>query len=52
MRSTALHCAAIRLALRLRRDLTEVLDCYERGQPFYLYTGRVSPHPPAAARCS
>jgi tryptophanyl-tRNA synthetase len=23
------------------RDLTEILDCYERGQPFYLYTGRV-----------
>lgn len=23
------------------RDLHEILDCYERGQPFYLYTGRV-----------
>jgi len=23
------------------RDLTEILDCYEKGQPFYLYTGRV-----------
>jgi len=22
------------------RDLTEILDCYEKGQPFYLYTGR------------
>jgi tryptophanyl-tRNA synthetase len=22
------------------RDLTELLDAYERGQPFYLYTGR------------
>jgi tryptophanyl-tRNA synthetase len=24
------------------RDLQEILDCYEKGQPFYLYTGRVS----------
>ena len=24
------------------RDMKEVLDCYEKGQPFYLYTGRVS----------
>lgn len=23
------------------RDLHEILDCYERGEPFYLYTGRV-----------
>jgi hypothetical protein len=23
------------------RDLQEILDCYERGEPFYLYTGRV-----------
>ncbi|KFM27001.1 Tryptophan-tRNA ligase, cytoplasmic [Auxenochlorella protothecoides] len=23
------------------RDLTEILDAYERGEPFYLYTGRV-----------
>ena len=23
------------------RDMKEVLDCYEKGQPFYLYTGRV-----------
>ena len=23
------------------RDLHEVLDAYEKGQPFYLYTGRV-----------
>ena len=22
------------------RDLTELLDAYERGEPFYLYTGR------------
>eukprot|EP00775_Hariotina_reticulata_P010348 gene10348-10505_t len=22
------------------RDLPEILDCYERGEPFYLYTGR------------
>ncbi|GAX84011.1 hypothetical protein CEUSTIGMA_g11436.t1 [Chlamydomonas eustigma] len=22
------------------RDLSEILDCYEKGQPFYLYTGR------------
>ncbi|KAK9842923.1 hypothetical protein WJX74_004478 [Apatococcus lobatus] len=22
------------------RDMKEVLDCYEKGQPFYLYTGR------------
>eukprot|EP00877_Chromochloris_zofingiensis_P001150 jgi/Chrzof1/11035/Cz05g21070.t1 len=22
------------------RDLHEILDCYEKGQPFYLYTGR------------
>lgn len=22
------------------RDFKEILDCYERGQPFYLYTGR------------
>eukprot|EP00878_Enallax_costatus_P005411 GHUV01005681.1.p1 GENE.GHUV01005681.1~~GHUV01005681.1.p1 ORF type:complete len:410 (+),score=109.21 GHUV01005681.1:839-2068(+) len=22
------------------RDLAEILDCYERGEPFYLYTGR------------
>ena len=24
------------------RDLEELLDAYERGQPFFLYTGRVS----------
>ena len=24
------------------RDLQEILDCYEKGTPFYLYTGRVS----------
>ena len=24
------------------RDLHEILDLYEKGQPFYLYTGRVS----------
>jgi tryptophanyl-tRNA synthetase len=24
------------------RDLHEILDLYEAGQPFYLYTGRVS----------
>lgn len=24
------------------RDLQEILDCYEKGIPFYLYTGRVS----------
>lgn len=24
------------------RDLEAILDCYERGEPFYLYTGRVS----------
>lgn len=23
------------------RDLDEILNCYEKGQPFYLYTGRV-----------
>jgi tryptophanyl-tRNA synthetase len=23
------------------RDLAEILDAYERGEPFYLYTGRV-----------
>jgi tryptophanyl-tRNA synthetase len=23
------------------RDLHEILDLYEKGQPFYLYTGRV-----------
>lgn len=23
------------------RDLQEILDCYEKGIPFYLYTGRV-----------
>lgn len=23
------------------RDLAEILDCYEKGTPFYLYTGRV-----------
>ena len=23
------------------RDLQEILDCYEKGTPFYLYTGRV-----------
>lgn len=23
------------------RDLQEILDLYEKGQPFYLYTGRV-----------
>lgn len=23
------------------RDLNEILDCYENGKPFYLYTGRV-----------
>jgi hypothetical protein len=23
------------------RDLVELLDAYEKGQPFYLYTGRV-----------
>lgn len=22
------------------RDFKEILDCYEKGQPFYLYTGR------------
>lgn len=22
------------------RDMTEILDCYEKGTPFYLYTGR------------
>ena len=26
------------------RDLQEILDCYEKGSPFYLYTGRVSLH--------
>jgi hypothetical protein len=25
------------------RDLHEILDLYEKGQPFYLYTGRVRP---------
>lgn len=25
------------------RDLTQLLDAYERGEPFYLYTGRVRP---------
>ena len=30
------------------RDLQEILDCYEKGSPFYLYTGRVSLH----LRCS
>jgi len=24
------------------RDLVDILDCYEKGIPFYLYTGRVS----------
>jgi len=24
------------------RDLNAILDCYEKGTPFYLYTGRVS----------
>lgn len=23
------------------RDMHEILDCYEKGIPFYLYTGRV-----------
>ena len=23
------------------RDFHEILDCYEKGLPFYLYTGRV-----------
>ena len=23
------------------RDLNAILDCYEKGIPFYLYTGRV-----------
>lgn len=23
------------------RDLKEILDAYEKGEPFYLYTGRV-----------
>ena len=33
------------------RDLKEVLDAYEKGEPFYLYTGRVRPSclSPAAA---
>ena len=25
------------------RDLKEILDCYEKKIPFYLYTGRVRP---------
>ena len=25
------------------RDLTQLLDAYEKGEPFYLYTGRVRP---------
>ena len=24
------------------RDMNQLLDAYEKGQPFYLYTGRVS----------
>ena len=37
------------------RDLHEILDCHERGEPFYLYTGRVRlpyplPPPPRATR--
>ena len=27
------------------RDMNEILDCYEKGIPFYLYTGRVRSAP-------
>lgn len=33
------------------RDFAEILDCYEQGKPFYLYTGRVSIHPGSVPSC-
>ena len=33
------------------RDLKEILDAYEKGEPFYLYTGRVSANP-SSLRCT
>ncbi len=34
------------------RDLHEYLDCYEKGQPLYLYTGRVRHSAMQAVRTS
>jgi hypothetical protein len=33
------------------RDFHEILDCYEQGKPFYLYTGRVRPPSAVHATC-
>ena len=37
------HPLLRRAVFYAHRDLKEVLDAYEKGEPFYLYTGRVRP---------